>query len=572
MRLCSSALVQFLALISVACGEATQPGDAAAGAGGAGAGGVPAAGSNQGGSASLGKAGGGQGGAGPGAGTAGALAAGAAGTAGSSSGAGGSAGTLAAGSGGSAGALGGASGAGGGGAGVGSGTLTLSNLEIERNPNMTISCFVSWTTAEPASSEVQFGEDGYAFRIHDDALVTEHRVLVIGMHAESNYEIKALSANGTGTGSAEGTFMTGMLPNNVPEPMLTQNDAANSYSGWTLTNVQSASFSAPAAVIMVDAGGEIVWYYIHGTSGDTRGDVSTELFPDGVLVGPTSGEPARLVALSGEVLWEGPPNGTQQLMSHFAMRRANGNYVLNYEIDKAAQNGNTRIDDQRLDEITPDREVVWSWTLFDHVEPAGNKEELCHGNHLLFDDPAGVLYYNCRWLGMFKIDRTSGDILWRLGGTYDETSLGPGDWTYDPPDAQFSDMHEPEFHDDGTLMLYDNGGYAMGGGGQNLHSRVLEYALDEAAKKATLTFEFPGDFTVDAWYENNWYTPFWGDADRLPNGNILVTAGVRSASASTRLFEITREGKVVWELTFPPNNGSYKAARLSPPPLVESMP
>ena len=49
---------------------------------------------------------------------------------------------------------------------------------------MTISCFVSWTTAAAASSEVDFGETTYQFRIRDAAMVTAHRVLVIGMHAQ----------------------------------------------------------------------------------------------------------------------------------------------------------------------------------------------------------------------------------------------------------------------------------------------------------------------------------------------------------------------------------------------------
>jgi hypothetical protein len=565
-----------LALTS-ACAEAKDPAPG------------PQAGRAAGGTANAGAAGGGAAGTGGAtAGTSGAFAGGAPPAAGAGGGAGGGAAGAAGNAGGAAGAAPGASGAGasasgasgasgsGGGAGIGSGTLTLSEFEVEPNPNMTISCFVSWTTAEPASSEVQFGEEGYEFRIRDEELVTNHRVLVIGMHAQKTYRIRAVSANRTGTGSADGTFMTGMLPSGITTPELTVDDFANAYPGWTLTNIQSVS-STTAKIVIYDQNGLPVWYFVHGTASDARGDVSTELLSDGVLVGPTSGVPARLVDLSGEVSWEGPPNSTQQLMSHFVYRTAGGNYVLNRELDKSVMNGSTRIDDQRLEEITPEREVVWSWNLFDHVEPSGSKEELCHGNNLTFDDAAGFLYYNCRWVGLFKIHRMSGDIEWRMGGTYDETSLGPGDFTFSPPDSQFSDAHEPDWSDDGTLLLlYDNGGYAgLGGGGgsQNFHSRIVEYRIDQTALTATRTFEFPGDFTVDAWYQDDWYTPFWGDADRLPNGNILVTAGVRSQSAASRIFEITREGKVVWELTFPTGGGgSYKAQRLVPPPLVEPMP
>lgn len=40
------------------------------------------------------------------------------------------------------------------------------------------------------------------------------------------------------------------------------------------------------------------------------------------------------------------------------------------------------------------------------------------------------------------------------------------------------------------------------------------YQMDQTAKPATLSCEFPGSFAVGDWYTNDWYTPFWGDADR----------------------------------------------------------
>ena len=80
-------------------------------------------------------------------------------------------------------------------------------------------------------------------------------------------------------------------------------------------------------------------------------------------------------------------------------------------------------------------------------------------------------------------------------------------------------------------------------------------------------FEFPASFTnVDSWY-----TPFWGDADRLANGDVLVTAGFRSTQL-THIFELRpSDGKVVWQITYPAGVGAYQAERLSPPPLVEPL-
>ena len=57
----------------------------------------------------------------------------------------------------------------------------------------------------------------------------------------------------------------------------------------------------------------------------------------------------------------------------------------------------------------------------------------------------------------------------------------------------------------------------------------------------------------------------------LENGNVLVTAGERRDGEQTRIFEVTREGRAVWELTFPEHYGVYRADRLSPPPLVRPL-
>ena len=45
---------------------------------------------------------------------------------------------------------------------------------------------------------------------------------------------------------------------------------------------------------------------------------------------------------------------------------------------------------------------------------------------------------------------------------------------------------------------------------------------------------------------NLFYTPFMGNAQRLPNGNTHVTE-----SSTGRLFEVTPAGEVVWEYVIP---------------------
>lgn len=442
------------------------------------------------------------------------------------------------------------------------GALTISSLSIEPNPRMTLSAYVSWTTSEAANSEVQFGVDGYQFRIVDPNEVTEHRVHVVGMRAETEYSIKAISTNQSATGNAEGSFVTGQVPANLPAAgRLVADRRDEMQPGWTLTNYHvggSSNFStAPAIIVLLDEDGAVVWYFVHGDSADQFGMTSTEWLPSGhVLIGNASAEPAREVDLEGNVLWEGPTGG-QPALSHHTSKLSSGNYLVLRESNSTA----------RVEEISPDHSVVWSWDLYDHLQPTSSAADWCHLNAVTTDAAERFLYFNCRFQGLFKIDRSSKELVWQMGAAIDDSSSG--DFTYLPDNSvRFNDAHDPDVYEDGRVLFYDNQGWAnhMGGEGNGtFHSKVVEYSIDETTLEATLTWEFPGSFEVDAWYKEQWQTPIWGDADRLENGNVLVTAGVRGAGTNTRIFEVTRAGEVVWGIEWPENNGSYRADRIPAP-------
>jgi hypothetical protein len=58
----------------------------------------------------------------------------------------------------------------------------------------------------------------------------------------------------------------------------------------------------------------------------------------------------------------------------------------------------------------------------------------------------------------------------------------------------------------------------------------------------------------------------WGDADRLPNGNVLVATGDRGPGAESRVFEVTeQDGKLVWKFRVRPDMSTYRADRITPP-------
>jgi hypothetical protein len=459
----------------------------------------------------------------------------------------------------------------------------IDGLMISPNPNSVLSCIVTWTTDQAATSVVQFGLGGYQWEISDAAVTTDHRVVVIGMRREQTYSIKAISANDGGSVEAEADFATGVLPAAIPVGTVQINDKAQSQPGWTLMNVQkgdgstSARSPAPPMAVMYDDEGEPVWYNISGTINDRGGAVSTQMTDVGVLIGPSWNESLRTgtvpheVDFEGNTVWECPSSvcGADSSFSHHASKLPNGHYLLNEDYGS----GTTA---PRIHELDHEGQEVWTMTWTDLLPaPSGSTGDWCHGNSISANLDNNILWVNCRWVGFMKVNYAEKTMAWLMPASYG--SKGQGDFTYSPADSQFSDAHDPEFHeDDNTVLMFDNGGYgtgAVGGDTSQFRSRAVEYKVDEDTMTLTLNWEFPGSFSVpDAWYTDNWYTPFWGDADRLPNGNVLVAAGIRSPTVESRVFEVTKEeGEVVWEFRFPPDYGVYRADRVTPP-LVHAIP
>jgi hypothetical protein len=458
------------------------------------------------------------------------------------------------------------------------GALELTDLRIDANPNSVLSAFVSWKTSTPASSAVHFGVGEYTWEIADETSTTEHRVLVIGMRAQQAYQLKALSSNDAGAGEATGEFTTLALPDVIPTAEVSDYDPALAQPGWTLINVQKgqgdyrARSDEPPMAVMYDEEGQPVWYVISGSSPDVGGAVSVDLTDVGVLVGPQMQGAAspREYDFAGDLKWQcsNATCGSGGDLSHHAGKLPNGNYVVNRDVNVS---GVTMPIFQEF--APPENDAVWQLDLRAVLPPPGSASgDWCHGNSVTVKADKNEVYASCRFLGVIKTTYDNPTLIWHLPASYG--AQGMGDFTFDPPESQFSDIHDPEIHDDGTVMVFDNGGWAGAVGQYNptgLESRVVEYLLDEEAGVAKRVWEFPGDFEVDAWYRDSWYQPFWGDADRLANRNVLMTAGMRGPDLRSRVFEATNDGKVVWVMQLPPDYGLYRAERITPP-LVRKLP
>jgi hypothetical protein len=464
---------------------------------------------------------------------------------------------------------------------------SITNLSVRANPNSVLSAYVSWTTEKAATSKVQFGVGGVQWEIAHKEATTEHEVLVIGMRAKTKYQIRAIS----GKAQADTSYTTGTLPAHIPEGSV--KSSAGSVDGWTLVNVLRGTggiiprSNYPAAAVMYDHDGRVVWYRVHGTIADLGGCTSTEFIEkdNTVIVGATDKEPPREYDLAGNILWEGPspivPN--TYAITHHASKMSNGHYLLvgwgEKEQVGAPAPGSFGVDSltwANLREVTLDNKVVWEWHLKDFITvPASAKDDYFHANSATVFPERDEVYFDCRWIGLIKTTYKNPTLIYRIPASYNSAS--PTDMSFNPPQSQFSDVHDPEIHlDDSTVMFFDNGGYDANmmfnpNGKYNFHSRVVEYKIDETGKKASLKWEFPGTINNNSFFKDTFYMPYWGDADRLDNDNVLFTASVMGSGKVSHIVEVTRAGEVVWDFTLPADNGMYRAQRIPTPPLVRPI-
>ena len=89
--------------------------------------------------------------------------------------------------------------------------------------------------------------------------------------------------------------------------------------------------------------------------------------------------------------------------------------------------------------------------------------------------------------------------------------------------------HHPTVLDEGRVLVFDNGMHRG-------YSRLLE--VDPRSNE--IVWEYRAD------PPESFFTAVRGSSQRLPNGNTLVTEADHG-----RVFEITREGEIVWEFFNP---------------------
>jgi len=201
-----------------------------------------------------------------------------------------------------------------------------------------------------------------------------------------------------------------------------------------------------------------------------------------------------------------------------------------------------------LQEFTSDDECILQWWALDHFDIGDfddqgasltdNNIRFPHMNAIDIDDDNNIIFSNHNLSEITKIERGTGDIIWRLGGVHSDFTFAN-----DPLNGQ-TNQHAISALGGGLYLMFDNGD------GHNPQvSRAVKYQIDTNAMTATMVWEYR---------EYGWYSHHMSNAQQLPNGNVLINWGQRDLP---KLTEIRPDGSIAFWMDFVYPSECYRVHR-----------
>ena len=193
--------------------------------------------------------------------------------------------------------------------------------------------------------------------------------------------------------------------------------------------------------------------------------------------------------------------------------------------------------------------VLFEWHSLDHVpldesyqrvpKDPNRPYDYFHINSVGLDHDGNLLISSRHTWTVYKVDRHTGQIVWRLGGKRSDFEPGRG--------VPFAWQHDPVSAGRDTLRIFDN---ESNGTPLRPQSRVITLRIDPQERTATLlqSIEHPDGLSV----------PSQGSSERLPNGNLFVGWGRLG-----RFSEFGADERLLFDATLPPGYDSYRAYRFS---------
>jgi hypothetical protein len=353
-------------------------------------------------------------------------------------------------------------------------------------------------------------------------------------------------------------------------------DDQKSYGGYTLFSPMVNC----KTTYLIDMEGNMV----HEWDTQYRPGAYGMLLPNGHLLrgGVLEGVPCAIGGVGGivqEIDWNGGVVWEYKLMSptevqhHCFARMPNGNtLILAWElksIDQAIEKGrdprtipasvfvggirHTGFWVDFVREVNKKGETVWEWHAWDHIGKGPNHLDI---NYRL-PKPLGECYWNFDWTHFntveyvpetdqillnsrnfsetYLVNHKTGSIEWRWGNP-SAYGQGKAPSFYDNGDQQLFGSHNATILQNGNIQIFNNGSERPEGN----RSSVIE--VDPKTNKVVWEYH-----SRDA---TSFFTYRQGSAQRLPNGNVLVTS-----TNHGHIFEVTPGKEIVWDYVVPIHGG-----------------
>ena len=377
-------------------------------------------------------------------------------------------------------------------------------------------------------------------------------------------------------------------------------DPDRAWNGFTVL-----SPLATQAVLVIDMNGTVVkrWDGFNNSAGGPA-----RVFPGGIVmsasgVNPPHQESTELVQrdFDGNVLWKFAsrqhhdwqldtfPAGYYSPETRPLLEGAN-TLVLTHVEHVQPKVADVKLEDDRLIEVSPAGAITWEWLASDHIDELGFAADARKairdagavnsargtfdwfhmnsatyvGPNKWFDQgdtrfaPANVII-SSREASILAIVGRNGSIVWRMGPDYTQS-----------PELkkirQIIGQHHAHLIPKGlpgagNLLVFDNGGAS----GYGFANPIAPEGRGAFARPTSRVLEINPVTLALVWSYTNprFFSTNISSAQRLPNGDTLIDAG-----APGRMFEVTKDGAIVWEYMFPmfaganASNAVYRAYRI----------
>ena len=240
----------------------------------------------------------------------------------------------------------------------------------------------------------------------------------------------------------------------------------------------------------------------------------------------------------------------------------NGNYILiayddqPYAMDTIVSGGdpNAIIEGLIIQELDSNHNLIFEWKSWDHFHITDNIHlnlsssnlPFIHANAIDIDFDGHFLISSRNLDEITKINRTTGDIIWRLGGSQNEFNF--------INDYPFTGQHSIQSLDSNRYLIFDNGLYSAQYTGTIKISRAVEYLIDTSQKTCEKVWEF---VHPDSLYSKN-----VSSVQRLQNGNTLINFGnLEDFNLGSIISEVDQNNQIVFQIEFANNVRLYRAKK-----------